>query len=257
MKFLIPVIKQRMADMERNRSSGASRQEPVWQLLWRFHVSQAYVLQNDCITWLLHAFQSRPDPRDRSPERIAAKIIAIHFAGVHTTTLTMSGLFINLFGSSKVSEFVTAMREEIDRIVRKTNGIWTKAALSKTIRLDSAYRESMRVSGLTGTGLARTVMATKGIRLENGYHLPRGMHLAIAVYSIHHDENIYPHADDYDPFRFSRPLEKTEKSNQDSGNEVAPEAAASSISDRSTAKVESMVSFSETFLAFGHGPHAW
>lgn len=246
-----------MADMEKTPEPGTNRQDLVRPQLRCIPTSQAHILQNDFTTWLIRASKSRPNPRDRSPEIIAARILLINFAAMLTTSISMSNLFLDVFGSPRVSEFVGAMREEVDRLEEKNGGIWTKEVLSRTIRLDSAFRESLRFSSPQGTGLLRKVKASKGIMLDEGYRLPRGSIVSVPSYSIHHDEKIYPRAYEYDPFRFSRPLETIEEPKQTSGNEGTTEIIASSTPNGSGRKLESLVTTSETFLTFGHGPHAW
>ena len=84
--------------------------------------------------------------------------------------------------------------------------------------------------------------------MDDGLFLPHGTHVGTSLWSIHHDENIYPHANEYDAFRFSRPVEEF-KAKQDA-LEVDPDKEAQP-------QVKPLTQTSDTFLEFGHGRHAW
>ena len=188
---------------------------------------------------------------------LAYRIMMVNFTAIHTTTFTVTNLLFDLLGSPRASEFYAGLREEAERLLRDHNGVWTKAAVAKAIRLDSAIRETMRLSSFLGRGLERKVVS-KGLTLEDGCHLPRGAKVGVSVYSIHHDEGLYARAHEYDAFRFSRLREDATASENvpedgDTGNNTRhPDAP-----DTSQGRLETLVTTSETFLSFGHGRHAW
>ena len=175
----------------------------------------------------------------------------VNFGGIHTTSITVPNLLFDLFGSPLASEYIKAMREEAEQKVQDNHGHWTKASVAQSIRLDSAVRESMRLSSFRGRGLDRKVVASSGLALDEGYHLPPGVNISVSVYSIHHDESFYPRAHEYDAFRFSKPLEKNGADSRKSEKDV------SKTSNGSSGNPLSLVTTSDTFLGFGHGRHAW
>lgn len=188
---------------------------------------------------------------------LAYRIMLVNVAAIHTTSFTLTNLMFDLFGSPLAPEYVTAMREELKQIMQDSHGKWTKASIAQSIRLDSAVRETMRLSSFMGRGLERKVAASKGIVLDEGYHLPRGVNIGVSVYSIHHDENFYPQAHEYDAFRFSKPLEIMKGSKQIDVDEGAPEEDTSKPTNGSRRNRTSLVTTSDIFLSFGHGRHAW
>lgn len=180
----------------------------------------------------------------------------VNLSAIHTTSFTVTNLLFDLFGSPLASEYTTAMREEARQTMQANHGNWTKAAMARSIRLDSAVRETMRLSSFMGRGLERKVVASEGILLDEGYHLPSGVNVGVSVYSIHHDESFYPRAHEYDAFRFSRSLEKIEDSNEIYVDGKASEDT-SKTSNGPRHNLSSLVTTSDTFLSFGHGRHAW
>src|SRR5204863_9681428 len=102
--------------------------------------------------------------------------------------------------------------EEVTRIYTECNGVWTKAALAKMIRTDSAIRESMRVSNFMTRGVMRKVMPPGGITNKaEGWSAPQNAYIGLDIHSVQHDPEIYPNPNEYDAFRFSRPWEEYEK----------------------------------------------
>jgi cytochrome P450 len=78
----------------------------------------------------------------------------------------------------------------------------------------------------------------KPFTFSNGFQAPVGMTISAHLYATHHDETLYPHADEFDGFRFVPVVE-------DGGKETG------------TGVKKTMYTTSPTYLAFGHGRHAW
>ena len=84
-----------------------------------------------------------------------------------------------------------------------------------------------------------------------------------------HDPEYFPNPDEYDPFRFSRPREefeasikRTEAAKESNGHVVGDEPIAEKDLDcgddmSEVLKNNSLLNTTETFLAWGHGKHAW
>jgi hypothetical protein len=67
------------------------------------------------------------------------------------------------------------------------------------------------------------------------------MVISAHLYATHHDESLYPHADEFDGFRFVEAEPSAENSEEQKG-----------ISAKKT-----MYTTSPAYLAFGHGKNAW
>ena len=69
---------------------------------------------------------------------------------------------------------------------------------------------------------------------SDGTFIPKGTKVAIPMHAIHHDEEIYPHADVFDPWRWSEMRQ-----------------------DDTEATKYQMVSTGPEHVPFGHGRHGW
>ena len=58
----------------------------------------------------------------------------------------ITNTFLDLFHSPDAPAFVAELRKECDRVLAAHNGEWTKAALNELVLVDSAIKESMRLS---------------------------------------------------------------------------------------------------------------
>ena len=229
-KHLVPLVRQRLRDTGL-RKDQADNEAP-----------------NDFITWAIQDAQDAPDGKKHTPEFISYRIIDVNFAAIHTSTFTITNVLFDLVSSPPEKGFLAGIREEAERVLREENGQWTKAGLSKMVRIDSAIRESMRYSGIFSRGAIRKVVAKDGLTLEDGLHLTQGARLGVAAFSIHHDETIYDDPWEYDAFRFSRPREELAAS-QEAGRDAEKAFHLT--------KHLSMTTTTDTWLAFGHGRHAW
>ena len=129
------------------------------------------------------------------------------------------------------------------------------------VKLDSFLRECMRITptgtrecpttiilsindGHTTSSPPTEVLSRKVRRpfiFSNGFQAPVGMTISAHLYATHHDESLYPHADEFDGFRFVEAQPSAEKSGKEKGTSVK----------------KTMYTTSPTYLAFGHGRHAW
>lgn len=78
----------------------------------------------------------------------------------------------------------------------------------------------------------------KDYTFSDGTFVPEGTFVAVASKATHTDENIYPRANEFQPFRFSTMRDK----------DIGTEDMASKYG---------MVSLGTNHVPFGHGKHAW
>jgi cytochrome P450 len=114
--------------------------------------------------------------------------------------------------------------------------------LPRLVFLNSAIRESLRCNPASIVNLQRKVVPKEGVTLPSGQHLPKGTWLGVPVVGIHSDENIYPNAAKYEPFRFC---------NRKPGEEPDEKDAAVPVTSTG------VVNVTDTFLPFGAGKFAW
>lgn len=120
---------------------------------------------------------------------------------------------------------------------------WADQGLTpRLVFLNSAIRETMRCNSISVVNVERKVLSKQGITLPSGQHLPKGTWLGVPAVGVHSDQNLYPNAATYEPFRFC---------NRKPGKE--PDEKDAAIPVTSTA----VVNVTDTFLGFGAGKYAW
>ncbi|KAJ7730228.1 cytochrome P450 [Mycena maculata] len=184
---------------------------------------------NDVISWLLELAKGP----GRIPPPIAARILSINMAAIHTSSMALTHA---LFDLTTYPEYVQPMREEAERVIKEEG--WTKAALNSMHKIDSFVRESQRLRGNGPVTMLRKVIHPDGFKFSDGVVIPFGSFLTVSANPVHYDPTIYERADVFDGFRFSKLRE-----------EMALE------SDERVFNRQ-VVSTGIDHLVFGHGKHA-
>ncbi|KAE9985419.1 hypothetical protein EG327_004712 [Venturia inaequalis] len=195
-----------------------------------------YSKHNDYIQWALHDAFSHDDLEERTPEMITKRLAVLSFALIQSSVITITNAIFDIACSPISADIQQSLREEIQRVMADSPGKeWEKGSLAKMTRLDSTFRESMRLWGFVSRGVMKKVVAPEGITLQSGDFLPQGTNVGVTSYAVQHDESVYDNAFSFDPFRFSRPLEEPLVK----GARPLP-----------------MVTTTDDFMAFSHGRHA-
>ena len=105
-------------------------------------------VQNDFLQWLLEECLSRDDPSLMKPTEITGRLMSLNMVAIHTSSMVMTNLILDLYSSPESEDFLTGLREEIQRVKPEHNDSWTKAKVGQLVRIDSSLRESMRVSDI-------------------------------------------------------------------------------------------------------------
>jgi cytochrome P450 len=198
-----------------------------------------YSQHNDYIQWALHDAFSHDDLEERTPEMITKRLSVLSFALIQSSVITITNAIFDIASSLRCAEIQQSLREEIQRVTAEHPGTeWEKGSLAKMIRLDSTFRESMRLWGFISRGVMKKVIAPHGVKLPSGEYLPPGTNVGITSFAVQHDESIYQNAMSFDPFRFSLPLEDPAHKNAQ------------------IAKPLPIITTTDTFMAFSHGRHA-
>ncbi|EJF57560.1 cytochrome P450 [Dichomitus squalens LYAD-421 SS1] len=177
---------------------------------------------NDTIQWIL----DYAVPRGYDDFSVVMRILFVNFGAIHTTGNSLTHALYDL---ASMPEYIQPLREEIDLIVA-TEG-WTKNALAKMWKLDSFVKESQRINGVVLTTMIRK--AVKDVVLVNGTLIPKGTMVIGPQLPTHLNEEYFPDAQTFDPFRFSRMREKEGEGMK-----------------------HQFVQTSTEFVAFGHGKRA-
>ncbi|KAI6043532.1 cytochrome P450 [Pisolithus marmoratus] len=146
---------------------------------------------NDMLQWCMD------EGRENTAEQLAARIMGINSAAMHTTS---NGFAQALFLLATDPQYAEMLREEVETVVKEHG--WTKEALTHMRKIDSFLKEVQRFQGPAILGLPRK--ALQDMRLSDGTVIPKGTFLSFPMYAIHHDQDIYEHPDVFDPLRFVR-----------------------------------------------------
>ncbi|KAI2851889.1 hypothetical protein CBS147345_465 [Aspergillus niger] len=161
---------------------------------------------------------------------LSYRIFMINFPGVHTTAVSATSVLLDILSDPIDENLVNHLRAEIESIAGNSSGYWNAEDLERAALLDSAVKESLRLNGINAASPTRKVVAPNGVSLANGLFLPCGTKVGIPQYALHRDEEIYPEADRYNPYRF-----------------YIENASESAI------RQSSMTTTSDEYVVFGHG----
>jgi len=104
--------------------------------------------------------------------------------------------------------FAEILREEIEAVVVEDG--WSRESLQKMVKLDSFAKESQRLWGIAPAGSGRRTM--KPFTFSNGQTVPAGQDIMVTTQAIHLDEQNYPGAREFRPFRWAEMRSQDEKS---------------------------------------------
>ncbi|KAH8410873.1 hypothetical protein KR222_005602, partial [Zaprionus bogoriensis] len=131
-------------------------------------------------------------------EQMAAQSFVFFVAGFETSSSTMSFCLYELALQPEIQE---RLRDEIEEVLKETpNGELTYDAIGKMTYLDQVLSETLRKHTIVAH-LVR--QAIEDYKVPNTYHvIEKGTTVLISTHSIHHDPEIYPDPERFDPTRF-------------------------------------------------------
>ncbi|KAF9012312.1 cytochrome P450 [Cyathus striatus] len=148
---------------------------------------------------LVCEFLIKNAPPEETIKGLAIRLLNLNFGSIHTSSIFISQALFEIALLPK--EAIDGIRAEILDAL-ETEGGWTKSALLKFRKIDSALREVGRVYGLMYFALSR--FALKGCDLGDGTSIPPGHRIAIDMKAIHYNPDIYSDPEQCDLFRFSK-----------------------------------------------------
>lgn len=232
-KFSIPLIRQRIHDLERKAAGDPEYKD--------------WVEPQDFVTWTIRLAKEQGNEFEGKVDTISKRIMPLEFAATHTTSLSGHGVLLDILSTDPALGVLDTIREEAARVLKEEGGEWTKAGLARLIRLDSAIRESMRISNFAQLLVERKVIAPEGVTHKTeGWHVPQGSYFMLPLANVHHDDEIHKDPEIYDPFRYSRMKESYDAK---SPEEKDPK-------EELKMKQLGMVTTGLDHLPFGHGRHA-
>ncbi|KAK4543416.1 hypothetical protein LTR36_005559 [Oleoguttula mirabilis] len=187
------------------------------------------------------------DAKDGDPFSVSSRLLALNFVAVHTSNAALVNGLVDILSPPAGPEVYLQLRAEAEEVADACQGKWTKSAVLQLEKIDSALRESLRISTFKARGLERIVVAAKGVTLPDGTYLPRNTKVGVPVLPMHRDGELYPDADRYDALRFCGTQKVDEDAKDGTQRSASPALPSGHVE---------LINTSETFLAFGHGKHA-
>ncbi|KAH9915638.1 cytochrome P450 [Amylocystis lapponica] len=136
-------------------------------------------------------------PEENTITTLTARVLTMNFAAIHTTSTAFTQALYRI--ASNPSEYLPPLREEIETVVSQEG--WAKSSVGKMRKLDSFLKETLRMAPLAA--VLTTRRTRKDHTFSDGTHIPAGTYVSTPVLGIHRDDEIYPNADQFDPWRFS------------------------------------------------------
>lgn len=205
---------------------------------------RAHNEQYDYVQWCIDHSYANNDPTERDIDLITKRFMVVCFAAIQSSVVTATNLLLDLAASPLTPSYFESLRNEVKTELSAGNGIWSKQVLARMTSLDSGLRESMRLWGFVSRGVLKEVVAKEGVTTPDGLHIPYGVKVGVHQNPIHHDEDIYPNAQVFEPLRF---CPKVDSDTEGSTCEKKPD----------TPRGIPLVSTSKTWMGFSHGKHAW
>ena len=180
---------------------------------------------------------------------LVQRVLVVNMSAIHTTSQSLTFALYRLAANP---EWIVPMREEVQSVV-KAEG-WSKIGMQKMHHIDSFLKECQRCDGLGTrtstffalsqntlilipllmTSVVMTRVALKNHTFSDGTYIPKGTYVAAAVTPMHHDDEYYPNADVFDPWRFANLRDGEGESLK-----------------------HQLVSTNKEYIVFGHGKDAW
>jgi len=224
---LQPIVGRLTSTVEQSVACGAKHLGPIIQERLRLQEEHGGNWSDKPVDYL-QSLLDAATPDELSVPALTRRILSINFAGIFGASMAFTTALYRLAASP--DEYLHPLREEVDAVIAEHG--WTKAATQHMHKVDSFIRESLRVSG--GGLILMTRRAVKDFTFSDGTFVPAGTYVSASGSATHHDEELYPNADVFDPWRFANM--RTEGS----------DAGATHV----------LASTSVDYFVFGHGRHA-
>lgn len=154
----------------------------------------AAVVNPDVISWMV---EDGRNELERDPENLTTLIGSIAAGSTYSITNFCCRTIVDLVGHPDVLD---AVRDEIRRQNAEVQGRWSMAALAGLEKLESAMKESSRLT--PGTFLVYSRVVKKDCVLANGLVLRRGQFITMSGATRTMDPSIFQDAQEYQGLRF-------------------------------------------------------
>lgn len=214
--------------------------------------------EKSILDYVVDASLDSADMRNRDPKVIASRMLLILFAAMNTTLFTVVWALVHLSAASNNDELMHKLRQEAEiTLAEEPVGTWTRSKLADLKAHDSVIRETLRHTGFGGRSLMHRVMKDGGVALPSGERLPKGSWVGLSIWGVHHDEETYETSETWDGLRFTQKDSEHQAEAADTEKQYQDKIIAENKETVLERRQKSLVTTTNTFLAFSHGRHAW
>ena len=204
--------------------------------LWR-ETDDEDKLPKDTLQRYIEKYATK-DPDGPDATQILCRSLLLAFVSLFGMSWAFVHTLLHIYGADDSQDIISTIHEECARVSQKYGGtLDAPGAIADMVRLDSAIRESMRMSDPFNHFLSLEVLGGEGldIGLGGGLRVLPGsrIHPTYPLRSFHMDPDIYTKPHKFDAFRFSRAIEE----------------------EKDKADQERMMRCTPTFTVFGYGQH--
>lgn len=114
----------------------------------------------DLLQWHMNCSRTLLDCEEQTPEFLSYRLMLVSLASIQSTSTAATHFLFDIYSFRSSASLVADLREEIVEVLKTERGVWNLRCLNKMVKLDSAIRESMRLSSLSSRGYTRKVKLT-------------------------------------------------------------------------------------------------
>ncbi|KAI1959867.1 hypothetical protein LOZ58_004232 [Ophidiomyces ophidiicola] len=199
----------------------------------------------DALQWVIEECYDNGNFKQLTLNNIGFRLLLLNDVSIPSTSFSVQSLILDLFATDPSLGFVETLRKESETVYEEAGREWTYEAVKKLKLVESAIRESMRISPLGSVALPRTVVHRDGISLSKS-KLPHGAVVAVPIEPIHFDEGIYPGANSFNAFRFA---------DSEAVHAIIDKLAPRKDGETTDGDRKRSTNLDEAFLGFGIGKH--
>ncbi|TFB01502.1 Cytochrome P450 monooxygenase afvE [Trichoderma ghanense] len=187
--FIIPEIKQTIADWRANGRGHSPDNYTLLKAMLDLKEERGQITRD--------ATAMTREEEERQVKIFSDEVVFTAFDSAGPVACLVTQL---LFESIQDPSLTEALRAEISNALADNGGEWSVQAMSSLPRLESFTRETLRVDGPTLFSVTRSIL--KPFQLKSGLVLRPGNIISTPSWMIHNDEDNYPNAKEFNPYRF-------------------------------------------------------
>lgn len=154
---------------------------------------ESHPVAPDLLSWMI---EGAKDVKEKDPYMLTRLLAALNSGGTYSSANFIVSVILDLVAHPNYLEII---REEIRQKHKETNGIWDYTAFQSLHRLDSAMKESARLSPGSSTTFSRVLL--HDYTLSNGVKLRKGQFICVSSYCESMDPTLIDEPETYDALR--------------------------------------------------------